>query len=186
MPAVILVLHHLHASRGVARGDAVIDQRLAVPLRVPLIHVHRAVLGVQHGRDPVQRAKAVVQVVHAVAVDIDQARRDDQAGGVDGRRPLQRPVADGRNSTAGNAHMGDPIETGLGIHDVAVGDHEIVARAGAGQSGQERQAADDVHPSDEAASDAARPNVRRVLTPHGLILRRGDERGFATSPDVTP
>ena len=92
---MVFVLHHLHSGRAVACGDAVVDQGLALPIGVPLVDVVRTLFGVQHRGDPVQGSKAVIQVIFPVAVDVDQAWRDNQSAGIDGLCALQRTIADG-------------------------------------------------------------------------------------------
>jgi hypothetical protein len=128
---VVFTADHLHSGRTVSRGDAVVHQRLALPVRVPLVHINGAALGIEHRRDAVHRAIPVVQVVFAVRMDFDQPRRDDETAGVDGLDALQRLLADRLDSVADDADMGGAIEATLGIHDVAIRDDQVVGPRGA-------------------------------------------------------
>src|SRR5262245_21533726 len=122
MKPVILTADHLNTCRAVPCGNTVVDERLAVPVRVPLIDVDGAPLGVDHRGDAVHRAIPVVQVVFAVRVDFNQAWRDDQTTGVDRPGTLQRTIAYRLDPITDDPDMCDPIETAFRIHDVTICD----------------------------------------------------------------
>src|SRR5690606_6419025 len=76
------VAEHRHADGDVADGGAVIDELPTLALAVPGVHVPDADLQLEPGRHAVQNRVAVVLLVLAVAVEIDEPGRDDEAGGV--------------------------------------------------------------------------------------------------------
>ena len=152
MKALVLAANHLHARGGVPGRDAVVDERLAVPVRVPLVDVDRPALGVEHRRDAVHRAILVVQRVFAVRVQLDEPGRDDEAAGVDRSVAAQRTVANRLDAVADDAHVRHAVESALGIHDTAIGDDEVV------RSGRVEHA-----PSDNAQR-ADRPSTAHQCT----------------------
>ena len=83
MKALILPADNLHSDGTMTRRNAVVDERPAGTVAIPLIDVHGAALGVDHRGHAVHRAKAVVEAVVAVRVNLDEPRRDDKARGVD-------------------------------------------------------------------------------------------------------
>ena len=68
-----------------ADGDAVVDGRLAFMIGVPLVHVGRAHLQLKGRGDAVQRLQTVVLRRLAVRVQVHEARRHHQPGGVQHR-----------------------------------------------------------------------------------------------------
>jgi hypothetical protein len=120
----------------VAGRDAVIHERLTLPVRVPLVDVDCPALGVEHCRDAVHGAELVVQLVFAVRVQFDEPWRDDEAAGINRSMAAQRTVTDRLDAAADDADVRHAVESGLGIHDVAIGDDEVV---GGGRARTERQ-----------------------------------------------
>src|SRR5690606_32788017 len=120
------VAEHRHADGDVADGGAVIDELPTLALAVPGVHVPDADLQLEPGRHAVQNRVAVVLLVLAVAVEIDEPGRDDEAGGVNDPCAAQRPFRDRDDAVAADADAADRVQPGLGIDHAAVGDDEVV------------------------------------------------------------
>src|SRR5690606_13931632 len=58
-------------------------------------------------------------------VDIDKARRDDAAGGVDLLRRVAEVMADGGDAAVADRQIGNLVAPGLGVHHPAATDHEV-------------------------------------------------------------
>ena len=79
------------SARGPVRGRGpVVDDGLPFPARVPLLHVARAALQFECGRDPVSRLQLAGEEVLTVRVQIDKAGTDDETGHVHDDLALQR------------------------------------------------------------------------------------------------
>ena len=128
MKSFVLAANHLHARGAVPDRDAVVHERLAVPVRVPLVDVDRAPLRVEHRGHAVHRAEFVVQLVFAVGVQLDEPGRDDETTSIDRAVAAQWAVTDRLDAVADDANVRHAVEPALGIHDAAVGDDEVVRR----------------------------------------------------------
>jgi hypothetical protein len=69
-------------------------------------------------------------------VQFDEPWRDDEAAGVNRSMAAQRTVTDRLDAAADDADVRHAVESGLGIHDMAIGDDEVV---GGGRARTERQ-----------------------------------------------
>src|SRR5690606_14650436 len=133
------IAEHRHAHGDVADGGAVVDELPGLALAVPRADVADADLELEPGRHAVQHRVAVILRVLAVAVQVDEPGRDDQAGRIDDPRALQRTFRDRDDAVAADADAADRVQPGLRVDHAAVGDDEVVrpgARpAGLGQGG---------------------------------------------------
>ena len=81
-----------------------------------------------------------------MSVKVDEARRDDQACGVDHPCTIQRVNRDGRNSAVFDSEVTYPVQVGFWINDAAAVDDDIVLlpyRAPHATSSEEQQARSD-------------------------------------------
>ena len=62
----------------------------------------------------------------AVAVQVDEAGRDDEAGGVDLALRRAQIGADGGDGAAGDRHIADLVEAGFGVDHAAISDQQVV------------------------------------------------------------
>ena len=60
-----------------------------------------------------------------MAVEVDEARRDDEPADVDGRRAFET-VPDRRDRLTVDPHVAHAVEPGLGIDDPTTGQHQVV------------------------------------------------------------
>ena len=95
--------HRDHSRCEVSNADAVADQRLSIPLRVPAIHVAGADFQLERGRDTVHRFETIVLFVLTMLMKVDEAGRNDvglfrvdyvAAVHAVGRDGLDRPARD--------------------------------------------------------------------------------------------
>ena len=77
------IMHHHHADPGMPNRHSVVDQSFAGVLVVPAVDIFSTDLKLKGSGDAVHRFHAVVFVVLAMLVEVDEARGDDQAFGVD-------------------------------------------------------------------------------------------------------
>ena len=121
------VAHDCHADRRVAGADAVVDEGSVPAIGIPGVDVRSADLEFERGGHAVHHLEGVVHLVDrypAVLMEVDEAGRDDEAGGVNRRRSLERVGGHGLDPPAANADLPDRIEPRLRIDHPAVGDHE--------------------------------------------------------------
>ena len=74
-----------------------------------------------------------------VPVEIDEARRDNETGGLDVASTLEGLVRDDIYPTIDNADVADRIQPRLRIHDAATLDHNVVCRAASQSPGNENE-----------------------------------------------
>ena len=123
---VARVVHHSHAHGNVADGYAIVDQGLIFPLVVPGLDVRDSDFHFERGGDAVHGFVAVVLRVLPVRVQIDEAWRNHQAGGVDGGAAFQRRSGNGLDLAAGNAQIANGVEAAFRIDDAAVANYQVV------------------------------------------------------------
>ena len=117
---------HVHASHGPRCREAEVDRRTP-----PLLAGVRAIDGraagfeLERGRDAVARLQPPTRKRLRVAVQVDEARRDDEPADVDRRRPLERVTNRGDAPTV-DAHVASPVEPGLRIEHPPAGQHQVV------------------------------------------------------------
>ena len=119
------ILHHAHAHRNVADRSAIIDQRLSLAVVVPGIHIGDAYLHFERGGDAVHGFIAVVFGVLAVGMQIDEAGRDHQSGGIDNGAAVQGRGGKGCDFAAGNAQIANGVEAAFGIEYPTAADDQI-------------------------------------------------------------
>ena len=111
-----------------ARGCAEVNQRAPLALREEARHVGDSDLELERRRHAVERLEPVVLRILAVRVEVDEARRDHEARGVEHGRAPQRLLRNGRDAAARNPDVADRVETGLGVHDPASLKDDLVRR----------------------------------------------------------
>jgi hypothetical protein len=89
------VVHDAHTHGDVTDGCAVVDEGLRMALIIPGIHIGYAHFHFERGGDAVHGFRAVILGILAMLVEIDEAGRDDQSGGVDGGAAVERGGGDG-------------------------------------------------------------------------------------------
>ena len=105
----------VHASHGPRCREAEVDRRTALRFaRVRAIDGRAAGFELERGRDAVARLQPPSGKRLRVAVQVDEARRDDEPVDVDRRRPVER-VADRGDAPAVDADVALPVEPGLRI-----------------------------------------------------------------------
>ena len=104
---------------------AEVDQSFAFAGLIPGIHGPDPDFHFERRRDAVAGFVAVILVILPVRVDIDEARRHDQAFGLNGLLAPERFRRNNFDLTGGDADVADSIQTGVRIHDVAVGNHKV-------------------------------------------------------------
>ena len=137
------VVHDLHAHGNVADADAVVDQGFIFARGVPGVYIVSADFEFERSGDAIVGLKLVIARCLAVFVKIDEAGGDDQAFGVERSFGFQRSGGQRADFAGGDAHVSYFVEAGFGIHDVAVGDDDLVGgvigarrRGGAGFEGE--------------------------------------------------
>ena len=120
------ILHHDHARAHVADRCAVVDERLPFPRFVELGNVLRSDLELERGGHAVEREDAIVLVILPVCVEVDEARRDDEAFGVDRRLAGDRRGRDRFDLAVADADESRRVETGLGVEHAAIGDDDVI------------------------------------------------------------
>ena len=126
------IAHDLHPRRDVADADAVVEGELFFFFgSVPLLDVGGADFEFEDGGDPVPDLEGVRLLIPAVLVQVDEARSDDEAAGIDGFATDGRGqgcFGKGDNGAVRDGEVADGVEPGLGIDDAAVVDDEILGR----------------------------------------------------------
>lgn len=120
------IMHHPQAHGDVADRRAVIDQRLRLPLVVPGIHIGDAYFHFERGGDAIHGFVAVVLGILAVRVEIDGARGDYEAGGIDCGAALEREAGGGLDFAAGDDEVAHCAEAALRIEYAAVAYEQVL------------------------------------------------------------
>ena len=193
----------LHRAERLATGALmadrrpVVDERPPLAVRVPRVDGVDPDLQLHRRRHPVARLIPLTLGVLAVGVEVDEPRRDDEAGGVEHLARLGPIVADGDDDSVAQGHVGDRVEPGLGVHDPAPR-HEQVHRsdtgAAAARDGEaprrgQRDPPSDAPPGCASGHDAA-PSACSVFTGHARhgprMLRQKDPTGIGMARDAAP
>ena len=103
-----------------------VDDVRSLARRVPGGHRVDADLHFQCGRHAVQRLQSFAHRVLTVGVEIDEAGRDDEAGGVDGVHAFEPILGYLHDRAVPDRDVARSIESGFRIHDAPVQDHEVV------------------------------------------------------------
>ena len=136
------VAHDAHAHRDVADARAVVHGLAALAFGVERGDVPGADFELQTGRHPVVRHETVVLVRLAVLVQVDEAGRDHQAGGVDHPGAGQRLLRDRLDAVARDPHVERRVGTRFRIHNPASGEDDVVGGRGVRACGR-RQGQDE-------------------------------------------
>src|SRR6185503_12447201 len=91
------VPHNYHSYRNVSDAHSVVNKASRFSLSVPFLDICGSYFQLQRRCDAVTRLKAIRFRRLSVCMKIDEARRDDEAGGVDGgaaRKRLSRNRGD--------------------------------------------------------------------------------------------
>ena len=122
------VLHDCHSRADVSDRRAVVDQRLPFSTSIKGWDVPGPDLELQRGGDAVEREHAIVLVVLSVRVQVDEARRDDEAFCIEGGLAGDRRRRDRFDLAVPNPDESRRVEARLGIDHAPVGDHDVVLR----------------------------------------------------------
>ena len=126
------------ARGNVAGGGAVVDQRCALPGFEERSDVGCADLKLEGRRDAVERLDALAGKVLAVLVEINEAGCNDEASCGDYATAGQMIRGNAHDFSVAYADVSHSIEAGLGIHDAAAFEDEVVLLSG-DESGRERE-----------------------------------------------
>ena len=128
------------AGVGVANGRTVIKYRFAFTFGVKSRDILNADFELECARNPIMDLGAVVFGAMPVPVHVDEACGDDMPTGLEHLRPADLFFAENGDFPVLDSHMAHGIQTGLGVHNAAVSDDDVVGgRRGAGKKKQ-RQA----------------------------------------------
>ena len=119
-------MHHRHPHFDVADTDAVVDALAALSLAIPRSDVRRAQLELQRGRHAVQRIEPIGLVRLSVRVQVDEARGDDEASGVDRVSAAYRFARDDGDASALEPDIADRIEVSGRIDDATAENDAVV------------------------------------------------------------
>ena len=108
---VARIVHDVDAHWDMSDARAEVDGCAARALGVPSVHVARADLEFQRGRNPVARLNLVVLGVLAVRVQVDEAGRDDHARRVNRLVAVKMGVRNRHNASVGHADVSDRVES---------------------------------------------------------------------------
>ena len=142
-----------------AHGDAEVDQRLPLPLRVPAVDVGRADLELQGRRHAVGRLQGVIGGILAVRMQVDEPGRYHEAPHVEDRPAAQVALGDGLDPTAVDADRADRVELRFRVDHTPVQKDDVVAALGGlwGASGQEQQKEGEVFHAGDLTPPPRRP-----------------------------
>ena len=115
------------------------DEGVSAPLGEKGGHVGPSDLHLQGGRDAISSLELIVLRAERVLVQIDEARRDHEAAGIDEAGALERLRADARDPIPGQADVEHAVPAGLGIHDAAAADDDVEALGRARVGGHDHQ-----------------------------------------------
>ena len=108
-------------------GDAEVERPpLLLGVVVELTDREDARLQLEHRRHAVIGLHPVARDALAVAMGVDEARRDDQPRDVDHLLALERRGRDGHDPVAGDPHVENPVRVGLRVDHPAVGEDDVV------------------------------------------------------------
>ena len=116
--------------RGMAGGCAVVDQRVPFLGREKLSDVGRADFHFQRRGHAVERLHALALDLLAVLMQIDEAGSDDQSRRVDDAAAGEWFGGDARDLSVADADVAYGVEAGLGVHDAAAFEDEVVLLGG--------------------------------------------------------
>ena len=102
-----------------------IDRATWLSIAVPRVDICRADLELERRSDAVEHLAAVGLVGLLVGMEIDETRRDDQAGRVELLAAGERAFGDRRNLSTSDAEAADSIEPGFRIEDPSSRNHEV-------------------------------------------------------------
>src|SRR6185436_11867482 len=74
------VMHHRHASGNVPYTRAIVDQCFPFAFGIPPRYITRSDFKLERGCDSIHRLEAIVLLILAVRMQIDEAGRDDETG----------------------------------------------------------------------------------------------------------
>ncbi len=171
MPGVVqgqqraAVLHHGHARFDVSGRDTVVDERFALTLGIECRHVIGSDFELQRGGHAVLGKDAVVLVVLAMRVKVDETRSNHKPLGIDHLLPLQRADADGGDFSTTDADRAHRVQSRLGVDDAAVPDHHV-EHTGLWMDGRHHKHGDSDNEKQTVAHERRSEN-------HGSMERRG-------------
>ena len=110
----------------VAGGGAVVDERVSLLGIQKLGDVGCADFHFERGGHAVEGLDALAGKILAVLVQVDEAGRDDEAGGVDDAASAERGGGDAGDFAVANADVADGVEAGFGVDDAAAFEDDIV------------------------------------------------------------
>ena len=130
--------HRPCAGGHVGNGRAEVQDGAAGAVLEKRAGAGHAALQLQRGGDPVAGLELVGPVGLAVGVEVDEARRNDEAGRVDYDLALQRLFGDRRDLRAADADVAGCVEARFGVDDAAAREDHVVPVLRSGRDGGEQ------------------------------------------------
>src|SRR5687768_8202523 len=120
------VAHRGHSRREMSHTDTVVDQHLPLSLSVPTIHVARSDFQLQRRSHAIHGLETIVFFVLTMLMEIDEARRNDEAFRIDDSAAYQFGSRDRFDGPAGDTNVAHGVESRFGIDHSAIKNDDIV------------------------------------------------------------